>query len=552
MAKRGMRDKTWNLLLAQTLRPFASSNEIRSMRGADHLPSTVHRSLDALERDGYLSSIDHYSEVRNKAVKRRFPTEKTVALLCDHFERSEEIILKSFRIHKRIQDSLLHRIDNVALCYKLAADIGDKLDGTRAIPVTVEFETSGPVDAVIRLSDDRNLAVAVQTVTHTPKSSGDKLWTMSRETRLPSKYLVITTDRFEKRRAKVRLGRFQRSIPTAVATVREVMALGPDVRSWLYPIGQRERALADVLNESLPTRGYLPVWRSHPKNVYMPADFQGAEYYPLTVRQRRVLRLLSDWPLLKFNDLKVLMGGLYTKVVKTMLDELIELSLVSTRVRMLKSQRYALSDDGLMLLQRGNRTSLANAKKSWSLDSPDPQHGRLIRKLIREARHTDGIQRFASKLKSEHRGGLEIVPEHRAARNYFMGGKNYIIRPDAAFILQVDGRRQTVVLEYERSATTPSKLRLKIRAWLNYMSGPHAIDEFEGQLILLFVFPTSVVERKFLTLASEMCRERNLTLPAATSNEDLLWTQDGKIKGASWWRLGGDYVRERVMITQRR
>ena len=550
MAKRRMKDKTWNLLLAQTLRPFASSNEIRSMRGADSLPSTIHRSLDALEHDGYLSSIDHYTEIRNKAVKRRFPTEKTVALLCDRFELSEEVILRSFRIHKRIQDSLLYRIDNVALCYKLAADIGDTLVDPRARPVTVEFETAGPVDGVIRLNDHRNFAVALQTVTHTPKSSGDKLWTMSRETGLPSKYLVITTDMFEKRRARVRLVRFQRSIPTAVATVREVMTLGPDVRSWLYPIGQRERALADVLNESNPTRGYLPAWRSNMKDVYMPVDLQSVEHYPLTVRQRKLLTLLADWPLLKFNDVKILMGGLRTKIVRNMLDELIELSLVSTKVRMLKSQRYVLSESGLNLLQRGNRTSLANAKKSWSLDSPDPEHGRLMRKLIREARHTDGIQRFASKLKSEHRGGLEIVPEHRAARNYFMGGKNYITRPDAAFILQVDGRRQTVVLEYERSATTPSKLRLKIQAWLNYMSGPHAIDEFEGQLTLLFVFPTSVVERKFLTLAGEMCRERNLTLPAATSNEELLWAQDGKVKGASWWRLGGDYVRERVMITR--
>ena len=550
MAQRQMRDKTCNLLLAQTLRPFATSNEIRSMRGANDLPSNIPRSLDSLEQDGYLSSIDHYTEIRNRVVRRRFPTEKVVALLCDHFERSEETILRSFRIHKRIQDSLLYRIDNVALCYKLAADIGEKLGGTRATPVTVEFETSGPLEAVVRLNDDRNFAIALQTVTHTPKSSGDKLWTMSRETRLPSKYLVITTDMFEKRCAKVRLGRFQRSVLTAVATLREVMTLGPDVRSWLYPIGQREHTLVDVLDDSLPTRGYLPVWRSHPKNAYMPVDLQGAEYCPLTVRQRKLLTLLSDWLLLKFNDVKILMGGLRTKIVRNMLNELIERSLVSARAQMLKSRRYALTDDGLILLQRGNRTSLANAKKRWSLDSPDPEHDRLMRKLIREARHTDGIQRFASKLKSEHRGGLEIVPEHRAARNYFMGGKNYIIRPDAAFILQVDGRRQTVVLEYERSATTPSKLRLKIQAWLNYMSGPHAIDEFEGQLILLFVFPTAVVERKFLTLAIEMCRERNLTLPAATSNESLLWSKDGKVKGASWWHLGGNYVRERVMITR--
>lgn len=536
------------LLLAQAQRLFAAAAEIRSMHGRQGLPANLGRALTTLEERGYLSGITHHTGgPSRRPVRRRFLTEMGVAALAAFLGVTPQDVVSAYQANRRAQRIMLERIDTVADTHRLAATIGEAVRES-ACPVTVEIERSGPLDAVIRLADGRAFGVMWQNRTLSGKPFGNRLWRMTQGTPMPSRYMVIVTDGDEKIRAQTRFRRYQRSVPVVLATKREALA-SPDAPAWVSPVGHTKQSLVAVLDASTPAPGYTPPWRRTYRKLYMPVVISEKITSPLvTVPQRAVLETLADWSLPTAAQI-VTFTGQQTSVTKDCLASLRQMRLASWMGPWAGARRHVLTDEALIMLSAAHRSSRKRLLENWSAGQSGTTIGGSLKKLTREREHTVAVHEFIARLVTEHEGGIELVPPHRAARYFFTGQGTRSIAPDAVAVLQQDDRRQTILLEYECSATTPSRIRQKLRPWLGFFSNPRARDEFEGEVLILFVLPDSGVEKKLLSIATEMARSQGVTLPVATTNELHLASEGSQIKCATWWAGTDDFVRRNPFLS---
>ena len=537
------------LLLAQAQRLFAAAAEIRSMHGRQGLPANLGRALTTLEERSYLSGITHHTGgLSRRPIRRRFLTEEGVMALAAFLGITPYEVMSAYQANRRAQRIMLERIDTVADTHRLAATIGESVREA-ACPVTVEIERSGPLDAVIRLADGRAFGVIWQNRTLSGKPFGNRAWRMTQGTPMPSRYMVFVTDGDEKIRAQIRFRRYQRSVPVVLATKREALA-SPTTPTWVTTVGHTKQSLAAVLDASTPVPGYTSPWRRTYKKLYMPVILSEKDILPLvTAPQRAILETLVDWSLLTAAQI-VTFTGQQTSVTKDSLASLQQVQLTTWTGPWAGARRHVLTDEALIMLSAAHRSSRKRLLNAWSPGQDGDGIGGSLTKLIRERIHTTSVHAFMARLVAEYEDDIELVPPHRAARYFFMGQGIRSVAPDAVAVLRQDDRRQTILLEYECSATTPSRIRQKLRPWLGFFSSPRARDEFVGEPIILFVLPDSVVEKKVLSIATEMARSQGGDLPLATTSEAVLNSEGSRIMGASWWLAGtDDFVRRNPFLS---
>ena len=149
--------------------------------------------------------------------------------------------------------------------------------------------------------------------------------------------------------------------------------------------------------------------------------------------------------------------------------------------RVSNGYRAVLSDAGLRTLARADRRKTSDLAKHWQI-TPDGEgypkfdvkayrlDGTKLRKLARELDHTDAVSEFTAMMAAEARRHssyelLSALPPHRWDRTFRYNGKRAVIRPDAAYVVNYQGSRDVYLLEYEKRAGVPARMKPKVTGW---------------------------------------------------------------------------------------
>ena len=167
-------------------------------------------------------------------------------------------------------------------------------------------------------------------------------------------------------------------------------------------------------------------------------------------------------------------------------------------------RRLALSDKGLVMLARRDRTSVGDARKRWSaspLDDDAPLEWRNVagtrtRQLLRNMEHTSAVHGFISALarqaRSRSREIVQLDPPRRASRYFRHDGKLRSVHPDAFGVLRWGNDTWPFFLEWERRAVRPAPMAARVGPYLRYYASPRPTDDHGAQPLVLVVFDDGI------------------------------------------------------------
>ena len=208
------------------------------------------------------------------------------------------------------------------------------------------------------------------------------------------------------------------------------------------------------------------------------------------------------------------MGGVTRRRVNQVLYSLACHSLVRT-----DGQRHVLTDDGLRCLARRDRASVGPVVGRWSARKRRRRNARApvyagtgLRAIASQMEHHDAITGFAAALSAETARSpdyqvLDLMPTSRSAVGYRWDWTNYVVHPDASFQLAYQGKWRFYLLEFERRATTPRRVRTRLGNYRRYFNSGWPNRDHGGlPPLVLFVFPTPDAEEGFLHGVSSSTR----------------------------------------------
>ena len=185
-------------------------------------------------------------------------------------------------------------------------------------------------------------------------------------------------------------------------------------------------SLRDAIDR-LTRRGAVPSERPLERGLYLPPDIDEHEpggdvpdyLLPALLRpaEKRALDLLHDWPWLGLPDLAGLLGVSRPRASQVVAALESFGLVVRTHV---SGRSLALTDVGLAMLARRDRTAVGGAKKRWSAAPEDAEDwrsvaGRRSRQLLRDIEHTTAVHGFIAALAdSGPRPGLGDRPARSA------------------------------------------------------------------------------------------------------------------------------------------
>ncbi len=230
--------------------------------------------------------------------------------------------------------------------------------------------------------------------------------------------------------------------------------------------------------------------------------------------------LLAAWPLCTTDQLAGLMGGVTRRRANQVLRSLGVRSLVHS-----EDQRHVLRDEGLRYLARRDRAAVRMALGRWSARWRRRRRGKALvyagtalRSLDSQMSHQNAINTIVAALSAEVARSkdhhlLELLPTSRSSIGYRYQGDDYVIHPDATFWMSYQGDWLPYLLEFERRAVTPKRVRARLKNYPRYFASGWADVDHAGQLpLVLFVFETYDAEDAFLLAAGAH------RLPICTSN----------------------------------
>ena len=264
--------------------------------------------------------------------------------------------------------------------------------------------------------------------------------------------------------------------------------------------------------------------------------------------EKRAVDLLADWPWLSPSHLGSLLGVKRSRLSQVT-QRLAEIGLLLD-VAVDGQRRLALSDRGLVMLARRDRTSPGDAKRRWSARPIDPEApldwrnvaGTRTRQLLRNVEHTAAVHAFAAALRRQARSrSREIVqmdPPRRASRYFRHNGSLRSVHPDAFGVLRRGNDAWPFFLEWERRAVRPATMAARVAPYLRYYATPRPTDDHGHQPLVLVVFDDPIALTHFLEVAArEMVRAR-VRVPLLASHRELVLSA-GPL-GRAWIARGGD------------
>ena len=517
-----------DLLRALARMPFLDRQEMVAVTGWSR--AAVYEAVGKLQEGGVFASLLHAPDPL-PPVRRFHLTLMGLERLADEEDRPLEALLLDLPVSAQWRRSLMERLDALATIYHIAS----VLCGV-AYPLRFRWYKSTPLDAAVTLPDGRTVGIVRQGVTADRSGFGKRLWRL-REGPMPGVVLVLMADGVRLRHARRLLS--TTDVPALFALEREATLAGADDEVWRPLKVGGDVSLRYILDRAEPG-GELPE-EPEPQRVSVPEDIPdrgGAadmadHLLPvyLNPAEKRALDLVSDWPWIALGELAGLMGVSQQRASQLVIP--LEGFGLATRLPE-AGRRMALTDRGLSLLARRDRTSVGVAKKRWSIAVEDPKAdfewrnvaGRRGRQLLRNIEHTGAVHGFLADLTAQAPLlGWEIVqvdPPRRASRHFRHDGRMRAVNPDAFAVLRKDGEDWAFFLEWERRAVRPSTMSDRLAPYLRYYSSHRPLDDHGVRPAVLVVFDDDIAAHHFLRVAREEMRAEGVTVPLWVSHQGAI------------------------------
>ena len=519
--------------------PFLDRLELADVSGWSR--GAVYRAVSGLEQGGMVQAIPHASPLV-PPTRRYSLTAAGLRRLAESEGVSLEQLAARRPVSGRWRRILLERLDAVAVIYRVAAALSDA-----AHPVRFRWYRAAPPDAGIELHGGRTLAVVRMGNAVDRAAFAKRLWRLSQETR-PGAALLLLPDQVRLRQVARMLDSLP--LPGFLALEHEAARAGAGSPVWRGTSGLAPLSLREALALVRPG-GELPgMGASRPESPDMGLELDAAGNAPpgfllpalLKPSEKRALDLLFDWPWLAPAHLGALMGVGQARLYQV-LERLAGLGLAAKPVDGSRPL-LALTDAGLALIARRDRSSVGKVRRRWSVSPADPQappgwrnvSGSRSRQLRRNLEHTQAVHRFLADLANQApaRGWrvAQLNPPRRATRFFRHDGRLHSVRPDAFGVLQRDGGSQPFFLEWERRAVRPSTMAARIAPYLRYFATSRPLDDHGAPPQVLVVFDDELAAAHFLRVASTEMRLAGVTVPLWVSHRAIL-EQAGAL-GAAW------------------
>ena len=538
--------------LAET--PFADRLDLAALSGWSR--GAVYAGMDKLTEWGMVSAIPHGTPLL-PPTRRYYVTARGLERLAELENVSPDHLLNSRPVSSRWQRLLLERLDALGVIYRLAAAISNA-----EFPIGLRWYRASPVDAGIILPGGRTVAVVRQGITADRTGFSKRLWRL-REGLPPGAVLALIPNEVRLRQARRMLAGV--GLPVFLALERDAALAGPDAPVWSLPSLAASLDLRHVLSR-LERGGGLPV-EAQPTRVALPDDIDLEAPAPdwllpalLGPAEKRALDLLSDWPWASRRDLAGFMGVSERRASQLVAG--LECYGLAGYAEAGRYGRLALTDRGLGLLARRDRTSVGAARRRWSVSPLDQEQpltwrnvsGSRSRQLLRNVEHTGAVHRFLVALAGQARAaGWDVVqldPPRRASRYFRHEGRLHSVLPDAFGILRRGEETVPFFLEWERRAVRPTTMAARLAPYLRYYSRRRPLDDHDVLPIVLVVFDDELAATHFLRVAKKEMERDGVEVPLWVSHEAVLG-QVGPLGGA-WQRpnqgKGGDGVWNQHML----
>ena len=335
-----------------------------------------------------------------------------------------------------------------------------------------------------------------------------------------------------------------------LALESDAASAGAGSAVWRTPSGPAPLDLATALAHTDPPRSW-PL-RRPPQRAVLPDALQPEAdcLLPSTLKpvEKLAVDLLADWTWLSPRHLGMFLGVKRTRLSQVT-QRLAELGLL-VDVAVDGQRRLALSDRGLVMLARRDRTSVGDARKRWSAQPLDPGvpldwrnvAGTRTRQLLRNVEHTSAVHAFASALcrqvRSRSREVVQLDPPRRASRYFRHDGNLRSVHPDAFGIVRRGENTWPFFLEWERRAVRPATMAARIAPYLRYYASPRPTDDHGSQPLVLVVFDDDIALTHFLTVAARETERARVRIPLLASHRELI-QQAGPL-GRAWTARSGD------------
>ena len=472
-----------DLLRTLAWMPFLDRLEMVALTGWSR--GAVYEAVEKLESGGLCASVLHSADPFPPA--RRFHlTAAGLRRLADEEDTPPDILVRSRPVSAQWRRNLMERLDALAVIYRMAVLLSNV-----AYPIRFRWYRASPLDAAVTLPDGKTVGIVRQGITADRSGFAKRLWRL-REGPMPGALLVLMADDVRLRHARRLLS--TTDVPALFALEREAVLAGSDDRIW-RPLKVRAAVDLRYLLDRTDPGGELPA-EDDSRLASVPDDLPARAaasdisdpMLPLFVRpaEKRALDLISDWPWISLQELAGLMG-----VAPQRASQLVNpLEGFGLAARLQDAgRRLALTDRGLSLLARRDRTSVGVAKKRWSIAPEDPKGsfewrnvtGRRTRQLLRNIEHTAAVHGFLAALAVQAPLlGWEIVqidPPRRASRHFRHDDRMRAVNPDAFGVLRKGGTDWAFFLEWERRAVRPSTMSDRLAPYLRYYSSHRPIDD---------------------------------------------------------------------------
>ena len=500
--------------------PFLDRQEMVAVSGWSR--AAVYEAVEKLEAAGSCASVLHSADPFPPA--RRFHlTAAGLSRLADEEDRPLEALLRDRPVSAQWRRNLMERLDALAVIYRMAS----LLSGV-AYPIRFHWYRASPLDAAVTLPDGKTVGIVRQGLTADRSGFAKRLWRL-RDGPMPGALLVLMADAVRLRHARRLLSTTE--TPALFALEREAVLAGADDPIWRPLKVSAAVDLRYVLDRTDPG-GALPV-EDEARLASVPDDLPGRgaaaedisdHMLPLFVRpaEKRALDLISDWPWIGLGEIAGLMGVSPQRASQAVIP--LEGFGLAARIR-LGGRRLALTDRGLSLLARRDRTSVGVAKRRWSIALEDREGpfewrnvtGRRGRQLLRNIEHTAAVHGFLAALVAQAPLlGWEIVqldPPRRASRHFRHDDRMRAVNPDAFGVLRKGRTEWAFFLEWERRAVRPSTMSDRLAPYLRYYSSHRPIDDHGTRPAVLVVFDDEIARTHFLRVAREETHESRVNVP---------------------------------------
>ena len=523
--------------LAET--PFADRLDLAALSGWSR--GAVYAGMDRLMAWGMVSAVPHAAPPL--APTRRYClTAHGLGQLAGLDRITPEELFRQCPVSARWQRILLERLDGLGVIYRLATQVASV-----KFPIGFRWYRAGPADAGIVLPGGGTVVLVRQGNTADRTGFAKRLWRL-REGPAPGGALVLVPDETRLRQARRMLAGV--SFPVFLAVEGEAALAGPASPVWRPPSISATLDLRRAL-ATLDRGGRLPEENAEsrprlPVAIGPDAPAEGAPGWLLPTllgpAEKRALGLLSGWPWLSKRELAGLMGVSMRRVSQVV--SRLESFGLTTQTGAEAQRRLALTDRGLALLARRDRTSLGAAKRRWSVTPLNPGvpltwrnvSGSRSRQLLRNIEHTGAVHRFLATLSQQARArGWEVAqldPPHRASRYFQNEGGLRSVRPDAFGVLRLDDETLPFFLEWERRAVRPVTMTARLAPYLRYYSSRRPLDDHGVMPVVLVVFDDELAAVHFLRLAELEIWRAGADLPLRVSHRAAL-EQPGPL-GRAW------------------